>query len=438
VDLQAFRDLLSPAGRDLLAEACTAYDERTAVAVGTRLRRRHRADLVAAAMTQAALRRRGRAKWGADADRMFFTRDGLEQATTGQVADYRARRLAVTDAEPGSPVAAPPGGPGSAPGRDPLGDTRVADLTRIGDLCCGVGGDLIALARAGHRVTGFDADPLTAELARANLAELGLADAADVEVADVQKVDRSAYAGVVADPARRSRHGRIFDPADYSPPWSFVEELLEGTACVKTAPIIPHRLVPDGVEAEWISAGGEVKEAALWSGRFRSGDGARRRATVLPAGASLTDADDPGAARVTAPLAYLYEPDGAVIRAGLVTAVAPLVDGALLHPKIAYLTSDRIVPTPFASSYRVVAVLPYDVKVLRRALREREIGTLTVKKRGIDVDPHVLRRRLGVRGPAAGTLVVTRTEQGTLALLVDPVDHASGGTIAGAEGVSSV
>ncbi|MGH3489930.1 MAG: THUMP-like domain-containing protein, partial [Actinopolymorphaceae bacterium] len=363
------------------------------------------------------LRRQARAKWGADADRMYFTRDGLEQATTGQVAAYRARRIADADLRPGAPETTPFRSGGSDAGRG----------ARIVDLCCGIGGDLIALARAGLRVTGVDLDPLTAEIARANLAELGLTGVADVEVSDAREVDRTAYAGVVADPARRSHRGRIFDPADYSPSWSFVEELVrESAACVKTAPIIPHRLLPDEVEAEWISAGGEVKEAALWSGRLSpnspgTGSGVRRRATVLPAGASLTDADDPGDAPVSRPLAYVYEPDGAVIRAGLVTAVAPLIGGALLHPKIAYLTSDRLVSTPFASAFRVVDVLPYDVKVLRRALREREVGTLTVKKRGVDLDPPVLRRRLGVRGPAAATLVVTRTEAGTLALLVDPI-----------------
>ncbi|MEQ4205062.1 class I SAM-dependent methyltransferase [Actinopolymorpha sp. B9G3] len=435
MDLQTFRDLLTPAGRDLLAEACTAYEEHTAVALGTRLRRRHPPDLVAAAMTQAALRRRAQVKWGEDAGRMFFTRDGLEQATTGAVAAYRAGRIVDADCrldppETIAPETTGPPSPESSPERG----------ARIVDLCCGIGGDLIALARAGVQVTGVDTDPLTVAIARANLAELDLAGHASVEQADAREVDRAAYSAAVADPARRSLRGRIFDSADYSPPWSFVEELLRGDACVKTAPIIPHRLIPAGVEAEWISVGGEVKEAALWAGRLRTGVGDRRRATVLPAGGvpageagewagqtggwadrvTMTDADDPGGAPVSPPLAYLYEPDGAVIRAGLVTGVAPLVDGSLLHPKIAYLTSDQLVSTPFASAYRVVAVLPYDLKVLKRELRDREVGNLTVKKRGVDVDPQTLRKRLGVRGPGAATVVVTRSEQGTLALLVDP------------------
>ena len=416
MDLEVFRALRGPAGRSLLAEAEAAYDERAAITLATRLRRAHPADLVAAALTQVSLRRRARTKFGTDADRMFFTRDGLEQATTAGVAAYRAGRIATvlgTGAE-GGPAGGSPGQAGPA---------------RVADLCCGIGGDLLALARAGLAVTAFDRDPLTAEVARANLAALAdPADPADVrvEVADVTDVDRSEYAGVVADPARRSGRGRVFDPADYSPPWSFVTDLLTGTACVKTAPIIPHSLIPAGVEAEWISEGREVKEAALWSGALRSraartGEPVRRRATVLPAAAGLTDADDPGEAPVSEPLGYLYEPDGAVIRAGLVTAVAPLVDGALLHPKIAYLTSDRQVPTPFATAYRVEEALPYDVKVLKRAVRARDVGALTVKKRGVDVEPDVLRKRLAPRGSTAATLVVTRTAGGTVALLVTPL-----------------
>ncbi|MFD2082224.1 hypothetical protein SAMN05421678_101553 [Actinopolymorpha cephalotaxi] len=427
MDLEVFRALRGPAGQDLLAEAQAAYDERAAITLATRLRRDHPADLVAAALTQAALRRRARTKFGADADRMFFTRDGLEQATTAGVAAHRAGRIAAV-------LGADEGGPAG-------GAAERAEPARVADLCCGIGGDLLALARAGLAVTGFDRDPLTAEIARANLADLanlatpaGSGDPAGrsvqaharVEVADVTEVDRSPYAGVVADPARRSGRGRVFDPADYSPPWSFVTDLLTGTACVKTAPIIPHALIPAEVEAEWVSEGREVKEAALWSGALRSraegsGEPVRRRATVLPAGTALTDADDPGDAPVSEPLGYLYEPDGAVIRAGLVTAVAPLVDGALVHPKIAYLTSARWVPTPFATAYRIEEVLPYDVKVLRRALRARDVGALTVKKRGVDVDPDVLRKRLAPRGSAAATLVVTRTAGGSVALLVTPL-----------------
>jgi hypothetical protein len=188
---------------------------------------------------------------------------------------------------------------------------------------------------------------------------------------------------------------------------------------VKVAPGIPHDLVPDGVEAEWVSDAGEVKEAALWSGRLST---TARRATVIGRGglATLTDEDDPGAD--VGPVAeFLYEPDGAVIRAGLVTAVAAGVQGHLLDRKIAYVTGDAAYRSPFARTYRVAEELPYREKQLRAALRDRHVGTLTIKKRGVEVSPEQLRQRLGLTGDVAATLVLTRVAGEGAAFLVEPL-----------------
>ncbi|MCW2758255.1 MAG: class SAM-dependent methyltransferase, partial [Nocardioidaceae bacterium] len=342
---------------------------------------------VAATLGQLDLRERARAKFGDDAARMWFTPDGLEQATRANVSAHRAGRM--TAAAPASLV----------------------------DLGCGIGGDLIAFARAGIVSAGVDLDPLRVAVAEANLAALGLAGA--VLEADATTVDVSAFAVAFADPARRTGAGRSFDPDAWVPPWSFVERLLGGTACVKVAPGIPHDLVPAGVEAEWVSDRGEVKEAALWSGVLAS---TRRRATVLgDAGlATLTEDDDPGA-EVRAVGGFLYEPDGAVIRAGLVTAVAAGVQGGLLDEHIAYVTSDIAVTTPFARAYRVREEVPFREKPLKAALRERGIGRLTIKKRGVDVVPEQLRPRLALRGDNEATLVLTRVGDHRLALLVDPL-----------------
>ena len=129
--------------------------------------------------------------------------------------------------------------------------------TSVVDLTCGIGGDLVAFARAGLTTAGVDLDPLRVEIARANLASLGLGGA--VSVADGTGLDVSPFATAYADPARRSARGRTFRVDDWAPPWSFVESLLTRAACVKVAPGIPHGLVPDGVEAEWVSDAGEVK-----------------------------------------------------------------------------------------------------------------------------------------------------------------------------------
>ena len=189
------------------------------------------------------------------------------------------------------------------------------------------------------------------------------------------------------------------------------------------APGIPHDLVPQTVEAEWVSDHGEVKEAALWSGRLAT---TVRRATVIgDAGlATLTDEDDPrwagAASRYDRSGGYLYEPDGAVIRAGLVTAVAAGVGGGLVDEHIAYVTSDESFRTPFARGYRVLEELPYREKQLRAALRERHVGRLTIKKRGVDVVPEELRKRLALRGDEEATIVLTRVAGSGVALLVQP------------------
>jgi len=364
--------LLEAPGAEVLAAACADYQPGRELQLVETLRRRYDATLVSIAVTQAALRHRAVAKFGPDAQRMYFTPDGLEQATRTTVGTHRAARIATT--LPGASVI---------------------------DLGCGIGGDLISAARAGLRVTGVERDPETAATARANLAALGLPG--KVVVGDAESVDLTPYDVVFADPARRADGRRVFDHNAYSPPWSFVTQLLKRTACVKVAPGIPHDAVPDDVEAEWVSDAGEVKEAALWSGALYAG--VSRRATLLPAGVSVTGAPE----AQTAPVGqYIYEPDGAVVRAGLVTAVAAAVDGWLLDPRIAYVTAAEAVLTPLASAYEVVEELPYKEKALRSWVRTNRIGTLEIKKRGVDVDPAQLRKKLAPKGPSTATLIITR------------------------------
>jgi hypothetical protein len=142
---------------------------------------------------------------------------------------------------------------------------------------------------------------------------------------------------------------------------------------------------------------------------------------IRPGGlATLTDEDDPGDQALRAVGRYLYEPDGAVIRAGLVTAVAAGVGGGLVDGHIAYVTADEAFTTPFARSYEVVEELPFKEKALKAALRERGIGRLTIKKRGVDVVPEELRKRLALSGDAEATLVMTRVAGKGTALLVRP------------------
>lgn len=389
MDGAALGFLLTPDGHALLTQAGAAYDGSNLLSVATQLRRDHDAAHVAAALTQIELRHLAVAKFGADAARLFFTRDGLEQATHPAVAAHRAHRL-VEAVGPGSLV----------------------------DIGCGIGSDLMAFARHGLAVTGVDRDPVTAAIAAANLGAFELPG--EVAVGSAEQIDASAYAVVFADPARRTARGRTFDPAAYSPPWSLVQELLTGRAVVKVAPGIPHDLVPPGVEAEWVSWRGNLKETALWS---CLADPVRARATVLRRDndpASLTDRDTATEPGTAPPGAYVYEPDDAVIRAHLVTSVAALVDGWLLDEHLAYLSSDALVHTPFARAFEVIEVLPFKDKALRTALRARDIGPLTIKKRGIAVTPEALRSRLALSGSQPATLMLSRTPGSAVAMLVEP------------------
>ena len=390
MDIDAFRWLLTPEGQSLLDRATLLYDEpggTDPVRTTTVLRKEASPEHAAAALTQVELRDRAVAKFGDLASSMYFTPDGLEQATRLRVGEHRAARLAA---------AAP---------------------SSVLDLGCGIGGDLVAFARAGMTAAGVDQDPLRVAVASANLDALGVGGA--VQVADGTTLDLSGFGVVFADPARRTARGRVFDLDSYDPPWSFVEELLRRPSCVKVAPGIAHDVVPAGVEAEWVSDEGDVKEAALWSEKLAT---ARRRATVIRSTglASLTDEDDPGEKSVRPVQRFLYEPDGAVIRAGLVTAVAAGVRGGLVDEHIAYVTAEQPFTTPFARSYEVLETLPYKEKALRAALRERNIGSLTIKKRGVNVVPDELRKRLALHGDEEATVVLTRVAGKGTALLVRP------------------
>lgn len=384
--------LRTPEGVAALARAGELAGGDRLAAVAALRAAGHPPELAAAALTQAELRGRAAAKFGADAARMFFTRDGLQQATRGLVAARRAARLA------------------SDPG-----------VRRVGDLCCGVGADALGFASAGLSVYAVDADPDTADVARANAEALGLAGAITVECRDATGVDLAGFDAVFCDPARRSGGRRVFDPRSYQPSWEFLAALPERVArtVLKLGPGIDHALVPSGVEAEWVSVDGDVVEAALWHGPLAR---APRRATVLAASrADQLTGSGQRLGEVGPVRQVLYDPDGAVVRAHLVAELADQLDATLLDPQIAYLTADTVRATPFARGYRVVDVLPFSLKRLRAALRERGVGRVTIKKRGSALVPEQLRRDLRLAGDNEATVVLTRIAGRPYALLVDPL-----------------
>jgi len=433
VDLEAISALLTDRGWALL-ESLPAYRESDAIALGERLRREgHSPVLVSAALTQARLRAAARGKFGPFADAMLFTPEGLEQATRLSVAAWHARRYAG------------------------------AGVERVADLGCGIGSDAMALATFDREVLAVERDELTAAVATMNLRHW---PNATVRCADATATDLDGFGGAYLDPARRTPTGqRVLDPRRASPPLAFVLDLARRLPAVgmKTAPGIAHHLIPNGAEAQWVSVGGEVVEAGLWFGLLAR-DGVRRAALVLPDdpptddpsptdpaaddlptddlptddlptderhGAGAPEAMTAGPVEVTdvdlprpdvGPLGgVLYEPDGAVIRAGLVGQVAGLVEGRLLDPTIAYVTADRVVRTPLATAYAVEDSFGFQLKRLRTWAHDRGIGRLTIKKRGTAVEPEQLRRQLRLTGTAEATIVLTRLAGRQSVIVVRPI-----------------
>lgn len=396
MDLEAIGALLTPEGWALL-ESLPGYDESQAIALGERLRREgHPPALVSAALTQARLRARARAKFGPFATGMLFTPEGLEQATRLSVAARHAQRF------------------------------HVAGITRVADLGCGIGSDSMAFATFDREVVAVEKDDVTAAVATMNLRHW---PEATVRCEDATTTDLTGIGGAFIDPARRTAAGkRLLDPRTGSPALSFVYDLARRLPAVglKTAPGIPHHLVPAGAEAQWVSVAGEVVEAALWFG-LTARDAVRRAALVLPPDddtvtepVEVTDTGlvDPPVGSVGA---VLYEPDGAVIRAGLVGQVAAAVGGRLLDRTIAYVTSDRAVRTPLATAYAVEDVFGFQLKTLRTWLRDRGVGRLTIKKRGTAVEPDQLRRQLRLSGDNEATIVLTRVDGRQSVLAVRPL-----------------
>ena len=423
-------DLDSPAARELLDRlAGEQIDPGRALALAQSLRASYPPGLVAAALTQQALRQAARAKFGR-AGQMLFTRDGLEQASSDATARH--------------------------------GAARFAGAGRIADLCCGIGASLAALARvASEPVIAVDRDLTSLRYARHNAAVHGGAGVA-VVCADVRDLAVGGVDAVFIDPARRAgsaagtaardggRGGRRLLGGRSEPPLEWCVQLADriGRAGIKTAPGLDRALIPAGWEAEFVAVGRELKEALLWSpalattprratvlappaadgppgpepagdppGPEPAGDPAGRMAAAGPARPgravhTLTGAGDgpegAGDVPVAAPGEFLLDPNPAVTRAGLVGELARRTGGWQIDPMIAFLSSGRPFGTPFGRGLRVLHSAPWQEKAFARRLRELGIGSADIRRRGLAGDVTLIHRRLGLRGPGSAVLVLTR------------------------------
>lgn len=310
----------------------------------------------------------------------LFTDDALQQATPSAVAARRAARLA---------------------GR------------RVHDVTCSVGAELDALVGVAETVIGSDLDSVRLAMAAHNV------PSAAVLRADAL-VPCTRDTVVLADPARRSGGRRTHDPAALQPPLPDLIDAYRGRdLAVKCAPGLDFdRLGWEG-EVEVVSLDGGVREACLWSPGLAE-DGVSRRATVLGSGGlawTVTDAEDDEIAE-REPGQYLIDPDGAVVRAGLVRHYAARHGLWQLDPRIAYLTGD-VVPDG-VRGFRILEQIKFSEKALRQELGRRDCGAVEILVRGVDLDPAVLRPRLKLRGSEALSVVVTRIGRAGVAFICAP------------------
>lgn len=361
--------------------------------IGERLRAELDPERSALLLTQIDLRERATTKF-LRPERMLFTRAGLEQATNVQIARYRANRLEGSD--------------------------------RIVDLCCGIGGDLIAMAGLGVPVVAVDLDPVHLFLAEHNTRAFHPEAKITPILADVREVEISPSDTVFIDPARRIESGkRIGYQSEPSVEWSLSLADRAAKVSIKTAPGIPHDLLPQGWEMEHIAFGTELKEAVLWSpalaGGF-AGDGYAHphRATVIVNGEPHsihgshidvlhTVEPEPGQ--------WLHDVNPAVTNAGLVRELGEAIDAHLIDPEIGFLLSERDARSPFCTSWHILDVLPWHEKRIKQALKALNAGPVDIRRRGLPGDVPAITKRLRGSGSRRILIAMTRVNEEPTAVL---------------------
>ncbi len=396
-----------------LLQSLPPYDEAASLQLQGQLRDAGYApDLVAAAMTQSRLRARGAEKFGEFAAGMLFTADGLEQSTRLAIAARHAHRYAG------------------------------AGVREVYDLGCGLGADAMAFAGLDLVVRGVDADEPTSRIAAVNLRHWPSARVTHARAEDVRLPagQGSRHLGLWLDPARRvtgvadirGRTKRVFSLDAISPSWPEVLAFADQVPATgaKLSPAFPHGAIPPGSEAQWTSWHGEVLECAVWWGPLATTPGrtaavcTETRTSVVTEAEAEAAAGEPALTSVHEMSEWLYEPDRAVVRAGLTGALVSAVAGAELAPGVGYVTSGAAYDLAWARRYRIVEAMPFSAKRLARWLRDHGHDRVTIKKRGVTIDAELLRRQLKMTGRGKGgseaTLVITRAGSAQVAFVVTP------------------
>jgi len=405
MDTGELTTLLTPEALRLLRDLPPYENETDVLSLVSRLRKDgHAPGLVATVLTQARLRKKAAAKFGPFAQEMLFTQAGLEQATRLEVAAQHAGRFVA------------------------------AGCGHVADLGCGLGADSLALASLGISVLAVERDEITAALAAYNLSAFP-----DVTVthSDATEVDLAGSDGVFLDPARRtaghSNTKRRMNPEDWSPSLTFALGAARGVAAggIKLGPGTDRELIPDDCEAQWIAVGDDVVEMALWFGGAKR-EGIGRSALILtPTGHhQLVAASDAPDAPVGDLARFVYEPNGAIIRAHLIGEVARSLGGHMIDESIAYISTESPTLTPFARGFEVLETTAVDAKAISRALATHDVGRVEIKKRGIDIDPAEFRKKLTLTGSGDGVVILTRAGTRRVALIARRIDDRAEGLTA--------
>jgi len=400
-----FSDYAWMVGDDRAAALLTrlAEDPRPALQQLNSLRREAPVDRARLLIEQIELRRRAAAKFGERASQMFFTPTLLEQATDWWVARYKAGRF-----------------------------MPLAPSIPVNDYCCGIGGDLMALAARGACL-GWDLSEVACRLASANLRAMGTENA--IRQADVSQLTPPPDEMWHVDPERRSGGRRSTMLEWHSPGPAVIDDWLKKcpNGAMKLAPAAePPADWVEQAELEWITCHRQCRQLVVWFGELAEQPG-KRRATKLmakPWGGcverTITGAPNVSCDAVSEPRRYLYDPDPSVLAAKLLGQLAAGEHLSTLGSGGAYLTGDRDLDNSLLQKFVVQDCLPLRAATVAGYLAARGVGTVEIKKRGVTLDPEEFRRNLKLHGDNAATVVLTRIGKRQVAIIAQRLPEPSG------------
>lgn len=398
---QEFNWLFSEEGKSLVALVESDFQQRkNALSINKSLRKQTTPVRAAIVIEQAQLRMHALKKF-ACADQMFFTRRGLEQSTALQIARYKA--------------------------------THLRGLKNVADICCGIGGDLIALAAravSGIHTVGMDADELTAAIAGHNLAGVGIFNA-EVRHQTFEDADLLDFDGLHIDPDRRAKsrtvRGDFFQP---KLPDVYAALTPEQTVAIKVAPATPfHDAMPSGLQREWIGDNRECKQQVLWSGPKTPKPHSTTATMVANSGKVFTysaTSKRVAAGRLGSAPAIgesIFEPHPTVLASGLMSSLAEDVGLLPISEHADYLTGSLIQKTPLLSEYKIVETMKLDLRQISAALRRYNVGEIIIKKRGVEQEIFNQLIRLKVAGEHRATVIATRHLRRRIAFITNIVSR---------------